>query len=95
MSYVFRGVSLPDELKASIDAYVETGRPTGGFLEAVIDNDLMQAFGRADDSSIAALPAIIGYLYNEVDSRCWGRKGAFANWVMYKKEERETHGNEA
>lgn len=76
MSYTFRGFVLPDHLKESIDAYVETGRPTGGFLQVCIDNDLRRAIALADDESLAALPAIVGYLYNEVPAGYWGFSGA-------------------
>ncbi len=91
MAYVFRGVTLSDDLRDSIDRYVEQGVQTGGFLQACIENNLCEAIGRADESSLAMLPAIVGYLYNEVDQRCWGRPGVFAEWINLKREERETH----
>lgn len=86
--YIFRGVTLPDNLQESLDAYNNDGRPTGDFLQACIENDLIGAFGRADEVSIAALPAIVGYLYNELDSRCWGHQGAFQEWIDRKRMER-------
>jgi hypothetical protein len=88
MSYVFRGVILPDDLKESIDAFIERGRPTGDFLKACIDNDLMQAFGRADEVSLAAMPAIVGYLYNECPMGSHGRTGAWRDWIDKKAKER-------
>ena len=32
-----------------IDQYVETGCPVGGFLSAVLENNLQEALGRADN----------------------------------------------
>lgn len=90
MSYSSRGVTLPDNLKESLDAYEKEGRPTGSFLTACIDNNLRDAIGRADDESLAALPAIVGYLYGEMDLRCWGRPGAASDWIQKKQSERQT-----
>ena len=95
MSYTFRGVVLPDHLKESIDAYVNDGRPTGGFLAACIDNNLMEAVGRADEDNIQALSAIVGYLYNEVNGYCWGHDGAYKRWIELKQKERESSARQA
>ena len=84
MSYTFRGVALPDHLKDSIDAYVEDGRPLGGFLAACIDNTLWEAIRRADDDNLQVIPAIMGYLYNECVATCWGYPGASKAWISKK-----------
>ncbi len=86
--YTFRGYTLPADIRDSLDAYVESGRQTGGFLEAVINNDLRLAISRADDESIKALPAILGFLFNECPSGCSGRPGAWQEWIKKKYEER-------
>lgn len=88
-TYTFHGIRLPDELKASIDRYVSAGIPTGGFLQACIENDLREAVGRADHINMHALPAVIGYLYNDCPMNCWGRKGIFKEWIERKREERK------
>lgn len=78
---------IPDDLKASIDRYVETGCPTGGFLEACIDNNLSEAVGRADERNIRLLPEIVSYLYNHCPSGCWGKAGARKAWTEKKLKE--------
>lgn len=88
MSYKLRGVALPENLKSSLDAYAEFGRPTGGFLEACLSNDLRAAVSLADKSSIRALPVIVGYLYNELPCGCWGSKAAVDKWLVKKAQER-------
>ena len=95
MSYVFRGVTLPDHLKESLDAYVQRGRPTGSFLEACIENDLIGAINRADDDNLYIIPAIVGYLYNDCPRGCWGQRGAHDEWVERKRKERESRAREA
>lgn len=92
MAFVFRGRTLPDDLKASLDAYIEDGRPTGDFLQACINNDLNRAIGFADEISLNALPAVTGYLYNEAPSGCWGKPDSFKNWIEAKRKEREASG---
>lgn len=86
--FSFRGRPVPPDLMDGLFAYVETGRPVGHFLRACIDNDLGQAIARADDSSLQALPAIAGWLYNEAPSGCHGRPGSHDAWVKQKSEER-------
>lgn len=83
MSFVFRGIRLPEDTKDSIDRYVRQGVAPGGFLEAVIENDLKGACGAADETNLPALPAIVAYFYNECPARCWGAKGAMVKWLAH------------
>jgi hypothetical protein len=89
MSYSCRGIVMDDEIKESIDAYVFAGRPTGGFLEAVIDNNLREAIARADERRLHMIPAIVAYFYNECDMRCWGSAGKYKEWLEFCRAYRE------
>jgi hypothetical protein len=40
------------------------GYPSGGFVEAVVENNLMAAVGRADSTNIKALPFYCQMMYN-------------------------------
>jgi len=42
----------------------EVGHPGGGFVEAVVNNNLMAAISRADSTNIKALPFYCQMLYN-------------------------------
>lgn len=77
--------AIPEITKESIDAWVESARPVGGFLEAVLCNDLRGAFARADYDNRDAMFAIVGYLYNECPGGCWGSPERYRTWP----EERE------
>lgn len=79
--YSFRGWGIPDYMREGIAAYITRGRPMGGFLTAVFENDLMEACGRADDNNLRNLPAYSAYLYNEAPRGCYGSKAAVANWI--------------
>ena len=74
--YAFRGQVLPDDIRHSLDLYAEHGVPPGDFLRAVLQNDLLEAVGRADQNNLAALGAIVGYCYNELPHRCYGNPKA-------------------
>ncbi len=56
----------------TINSYVTKGLPAGGFVTAVLENNLLQAFARADDMNTAHMREIVTYCYNEIPSGCWG-----------------------
>ena len=79
---------IREDIKESIDAYVESGRPLGGFLTAVMENDLMQAMGRADEGNRIGLHAICGYIYMEIPSECHGSREKVEAWYAKHDAER-------
>lgn len=72
---------IPSHLKESFDEYVSLGIPTGDFLRAVLENDLMEAFGRADDNNREIMFDICCYVYNEIPAGCHGSKQAVKDWL--------------
>ena len=73
---------IEPRFKESIDAWVKDGRPTGGFLEAVLRNDLKEAIGRADSNALDNIPHIVSYLYNDCPSGCWGSNSNYTEWSL-------------
>jgi len=69
--------------------YVEDGYLPGGFLTAVLENDLMGALGHADIINQRALPAIGQWLYNYAPAGCYGSKEAVQRYCERKRIERE------
>ena len=51
---------IPPLIKAGIDHYVRQRIPPGGFLRAVLENNLSEAFARADATSTANMKDILG-----------------------------------
>lgn len=80
---------ISEEVKSSIDRYVQQGVETGGFLRAVLENNLMEALGRADIHNRYNLFDICGYLYNDVPGECHGSPEKVTAWLKKKAEERE------
>lgn len=73
--------TIPNNIKDSIDRYVEHGISPGSFTRAVLENNLANAIGRSDDYSYNNLSAIVRYVYNKIPSNCWGSKEAVEKWM--------------
>ena len=86
--YRFHGQSsqsradVPEHLHEGIAAYIADGVPPGGFLCAVVCNDLRGAFERADSESSVALHAIVAFMYNHAPSACWGSQQRMVEWIQ-------------
>ena len=70
----------------SLKRYAEQRIPTGGFLEAVLSNDLMEACARADDENAIALFHIAAYIYNELPHNCHGSRAKVKAWLAKEPE---------
>lgn len=75
------GEKIPDYLKTGLDRYAADHIPTGGFLRAVLNNDLFAAFARADSTGALVLHDIVGYCYNEIPAECWGSPERVQAWL--------------
>lgn len=82
-------MTIEERFRSSIDRWVSHGTMPGGFLRAVLRNDLRDAASRGDDASIANLPAIVAYLDEEVPWNCWGAPDRAEAWGEMTREERE------
>jgi len=57
--------NIPENIQASILRYVEHRIKPGGFLTAVLNNDLYNATGRADSESLKYLHLIVMWFANK------------------------------
>ncbi len=81
---------IEPRFKQSIDYYVQHGCQPGHFLTAVLENDLVGAFGRADYEAMENLKHIIAYCYNKIPSDCWGSKERVSQWKGLMNFENDT-----
>ena len=72
MQLDFTGYDIPAHTQGALARYVECGFMPGGFLTAVLNNDLFGAVTRADELNVQVLPEIVRYVYNELPASCWG-----------------------
>ena len=87
--YRFRHYIIRHDMMGAIRRYIEHGIPPGSFLTAVIENNLSEAVGRADDENCENLPAFVAYFYNEAPSPCWGSPEKRRAWIAEHAQTRE------
>ena len=68
-------------IKDTLELYVNDRCPTGGFLYAVLSNDLTEACAHADMRNLRQLPEIVTYIYNNLPSICWGSPEKVESWL--------------
>lgn len=71
---------IPPAVLAALIRHRDVGGETGGFVTAVLENDLVEALARADSASEAALRPIVIFLYNEMPSASWRSPIKVQNW---------------
>lgn len=73
--------NIPKPVMAGMKRYVEHHIKPGSFLTAVIENNLMDTVREADKDSFAAIKDIVGWMYNEPTSECWGSPKKMEAWL--------------
>lgn len=79
----------PQDIRESLQRYIERGIMPGGFLTAVLENNLLQAITRADNENLKLLPNIVSYCWNEIPSTCWGSPERVDKWLDDLEKKRE------
>lgn len=72
---------IPQHMHGGVERYVEKGIPPGGFLEALLANDFMEAMGRADAENQEAIQGWAQFIYNWLPNGCWGSPRAVREWI--------------
>lgn len=62
----FEGYNIPGHTQASLTRYLENGYMPGGFLTAVMTNDLYRAVSSADEANTRALADIARWVFMNV-----------------------------
>lgn len=78
----------PEHMRHSLKFFYETGYGAfgpGGFLEAVLSNDLFGAMGRADSESRRILYDLVCFIYNKLPSACYGNREIVHAWEGAEK----------
>ena len=72
---------LPAHMQDGFRRYIERGIPGGSFMTAVLTNDLMGAFSRADDENRARLFDTCKFLHWDAPRGCHGSQDAVDYWI--------------
>lgn len=86
---------LPAHMQDTARRYVEAGIPGGSFFTAVVSNDFMQAFSRADDSNTDAMRDWAMWLYNDAPCGCYGSQDKVRAWIASGGLEGQRRASEA
>jgi len=71
----------PAHILDGIWDYAQNHRLHGGFVMAVLENNLNEALGQADSSSLAGLRDICAYVTWEIPATCHGSKEKVQAWL--------------
>lgn len=83
--YTFREFRIPEYKADGIERYLDHGINPGSFLRAVLENNLKEAVGCADEENLRNLPAFVSYFYNEVPKASWGSPAEVEAWIDAKR----------
>lgn len=77
------GAAIPPHSHRALVLWIEEGQMGGGFIAAVLSNDLRLSCERADNENLHALTRIVRWIYNYAPSPCWGSPEAVAAWASH------------
>ena len=77
----FRRFVIREEMIEALEGYVQNRLPVGCFLQAILENNLVEALGRADEQNLLNIPAYGAWLYNEAPGNCWGSPEIVKEWL--------------
>lgn len=83
---------IPERIMNNLLGYVRGEEAPGGFLFAVLSNDLFQAVGRADQEIKPLIPLIVQYIHWEVPGVCHGSPEHVKRWMQQKQEREKGYG---
>lgn len=75
---------LPEHMQDGMRRYIENGIPPGSFQRAVLSNDLMQAFRRADDVNVHAMRDYAVFLVSQAPGGCFGSPQHVTDWIAHR-----------
>ena len=79
---------IPDRVMNNLLQYVEGNEAPGGFLFAVLSNNLFEAIGRADNEMQPLIPLLVKFISWKIPYGCHGSPDIVKAW-MEKKIQRK------
>lgn len=81
MALNFDGYNISESTQGALERYVEHKIEPGGFLTAVLSNNLVESFARADSFNQHNMKEIVSFIYSELPSNCWGSREIVNKWI--------------
>lgn len=79
---------VPDYMRDGLARYVLDGVPPGGFLRAVLNNDMMHALERADGTNATRLLEYGRFFSNHMPASAFGYPTAVNQWCAMHRDKR-------
>lgn len=76
---------VPPHLREGLERWIRNGVEPGGFLRALLQNDLVGAVLRADPISREAIPSVVRWLTESAPEGSYGSLKNYQNWPAYLK----------
>jgi hypothetical protein len=85
---------VPASIRGACEKHVVHGLQPGGFVEALLTNNLTEAITRADKHNLQRIDEIVLYLLNALPLTCWGSEEKVKLWRdMIEDENRQREAN--
>jgi hypothetical protein len=88
MADEYKFPDCPGSVGNGLEMYTNYGVEPGGFLRAVLENDLFGAVCRADDGNLRLLRDIVQYVNLNLPGGITGTPKAVEYWINHKAKER-------
>lgn len=75
---------VPEHMQDGLRRYLDHGIEPGGFMIAVLSNDLRESFARADAINRERLFDIVCFLYADAPALCWGSPARVKEWINHR-----------
>lgn len=82
-----------ERTKSEIDRYVNDGCVPGSFVYAVLSNQFLEAFNRADDENLFNMIHIARYVHMEIPGNCHGSEQKVEDYLRLKREEKNANSD--
>lgn len=86
-TYSNLGYTVPGNDHGGLVRWIVHGIVPGGFLQAVLANNLKEAYATADEGNTRNLYGIVSWLYNNAPRGCWGYPECLTQWKGLKNGE--------
>jgi ribosomal protein L40E len=73
--------TVPEHLRAGLVRYFADGILPGGFLQAVLCNDLREAIARAAPGAVSALEPLVTFLEHHAPAIAWSSRDRVLAWT--------------
>ena len=80
---------MKESVLSALKRYRDEHCPTGSFVRAVLENNLMEAIGQADEENRRDIVEICRFLYWDMPSICHGSPERVEAWLEFGWDRRE------